>query len=183
MDWYSIVKFLHVVSAIVWLGGGFMLMLLAVRADRAGDTSGTMQAMHATGELGGKLMVPSSLLTLLSGLVMCSFWVGFSDLWIIIGLAGYTATFLVGTLIFKPTADRMAALVARDGLTPGALAEGRRIMSVARFDYTVMLIIVADMVLKPTVADIAILTAMAAVLLAGVGLTLGGLRQSGPAEA
>lgn len=183
MDWYSIVKFFHVVSAIVWLGGGFMLMLLAVRADRAGDTAGTMQAMHATGELGGKLMVPASLLTLLSGLVMCWFWVGFSDLWIVIGLAGYAATFLVGTLVFKPTADRMAKLVANEGLTPAVLGEGRRIMSIARFDYTVMLIIVADMVLKPTIADTAILTAMAALLVAGVGLTWGGLRQSGPAEA
>ncbi|TIV31179.1 MAG: hypothetical protein E5V96_30475, partial [Mesorhizobium sp.] len=28
MDWYSIVKFLHVVSAILWVGGGFVLFLL-----------------------------------------------------------------------------------------------------------------------------------------------------------
>ena len=35
MDWYSIVKFLHVAFAVVWVGGGFTIMLLAVRADRA----------------------------------------------------------------------------------------------------------------------------------------------------
>ena len=40
MDWYSIVKFLHIASATLWVGGGFALMLLAVRADRAGNIEG-----------------------------------------------------------------------------------------------------------------------------------------------
>lgn len=183
MDWYSILKFLHVLSAVVWVGGGFTLMLLAVRADRAGNVDGVMQVMRATADLGNRLFMPASLLTLIFGLLMCSFWVGFSDLWIILGLAGYAATFCIGALIFKPSADRMSALIARDGVTPAALAEGRRIMSVARFDYTVMLVVVADMVLKPTIADPAILTAMAALLVAGTALAVGGLRNTAVAEA
>lgn len=183
MDWYSIVKFLHVLAAVVWVGGGFMLMLLAVRADRAGDIPATIQAIRAAGDLGGKLMVPSSLLTLVLGLVMCWFWVGFSELWIVIGLVGYAATFLIGTLIFKPTADRLSAMIATEGATPAALAEGRRILKVARFDYALMLVIVADMVLKPTAADTAILTAMALVMLAGAAAAFGGLRGGEAAEA
>ncbi|PWK63551.1 DUF2269 family protein [Aminobacter sp. AP02] len=105
MDWYSLVKFLHVVAAVVWVGGGFALMLLAVRADRAGNVDGMLQAMRSVGELGNKLFAPTSLVTLVLGLIMCWFWVGFSDLWIIIGLAGYVTTFLIGTLVFKPAAD------------------------------------------------------------------------------
>ncbi|WP_292091826.1 hypothetical protein [Mesorhizobium sp.] len=49
-----------------------------------------------------------SMLTLAFGLIMCWFSVGFSDLWILIGLAGYATTFCIGMFIFKPTADRMA---------------------------------------------------------------------------
>ena len=117
--------------------------------------------------------MPSSLVTLLTGVTMSWFWVGFSDLWIIIGLAGFATTFLIGTLIFKPTAERMAAVIARDGITPAALVEGRRILKVARFDYAMMLVIVAAMVLKPTSTDIVVLTGMALVLLVGAVAAFG----------
>ena len=183
MDWYSIVKFLHVAAAVLWVGGGFALMLLAVRADMAGNVERTLNAMGAIGELGNRLFMPASVLTLLFGLIMCWFWVGFSQLWIVIGLAGYATTFLVGTMIFKPTADRMGEITAREGMTPAVLAEGRRILRVARFDYAVMLIIVADMVLKPTAADTAILAAMLAVLLLGTLAAFGPARQASPVGA
>ncbi|WP_269931404.1 DUF2269 family protein [Aminobacter sp. HY435] len=182
MDWYSLIKFLHVVAAVVWVGGGFALMLLAVRADRAGDTDGMLQVMRSVGELGNRLFMPASLVTLLLGLAMCWFWVGFSDLWIVIGLAGYATTFMIGTFVFKPTADRMAAIIARDGVTPAALDQGRRILKVARFDYAMMLVIVADMVLKPTLSDGPILGAMAVVFIAGLWAAFDGLRPA-PAAA
>ena len=177
MDWYSIVKFLHIVSATIWVGGGFTLMVLAFLANRAGDVPGTLQAMLATGELGGKLFAPLSILTLALGLVMCWFWVGFSDLWIIIGLAGYATTFCVGMFIFKPTAEKMASMIDRDGVTPGALDLGHRILAAACFDYSVMLVIVADMVLKPALHDIAILAGMLMILAIGLALSLGGKRR------
>lgn len=182
MDFYSVVKFMHVVAAVLWVGGGFALMLLAVRADRAGDTEGMLQVMRSVGELGNRLFMPASLVTLLLGLVMCWFWVGFRDLWIIIGLAGYAATFLIGTLVFKPTADRMSALIARDGVTPAVLEQGRRILKVARFDYAVMLVIVADMVLKPTPSDVPVLATMAMVFGLGLWAAFDGLRPA-PATA
>ncbi|WP_315924641.1 DUF2269 family protein [Mesorhizobium sp. SP-1A] len=172
MDWYSIVKFLHIVCALIWVGGGFTLMLLAARAERAGNIESMLQAMRATGELGNRLFAPLSLATLAFGLVMCGFWAGFSELWIVIGLAGYFVTFSVGMLVFKPTADRMGRMIAKDGLTPAALAQGRRILSAARFDYSVMLVIIADMVLKPTLDDRFVLGGMALVMLGGAALAL-----------
>ena len=177
MDWYSIVKFLHIVSATLWVGGGFVLFLLGVMAERAGNIEDKLQAMRASGQLGGRFFAPMSMLTLLFGLVMCSFWVGFTDLWILIGLAGYATTFSIGMLVFKPSADRMAAMISKDGVTPAALAVGQRIMSAARLDYSVMLVIIADMVLKPTAHDIAILAGMALVVAAGATLAFGGSRR------
>ncbi len=173
MDWYSIVKFLHVAFAVVWVGGGFTIMLLAVRADRAGDIVGMLQTMRATGELGNRLFLPASMLTLLSGFLLCWFWIGFTDLWIVIGLIGFATTATIGATIFKPTADRMAAMIAKDGVTPAALDVGRRILKIARLDYTIMLIVVADMVLKPTSGDTAILATMAVVFVAGLFAAFG----------
>jgi len=177
MDWYSIVKFLHIVSATLWVGGGFVLFLLGVLAERAGNIEDKLQAMRASGQLGGSFFAPMSMLTLIFGLIMCGFWVGFSDLWILIGLAGYATTFSIGMFIFKPTAERMAGMIAKDGVTPAALAVGQRMMSVARFDYAVMLVIVADMVLKPTAHDLAVLAGMALVVVAGATLAFGGSRR------
>ena len=101
MDWYSLVKFLHIVSAVVWVGGGFALMLLALRGERANNIDVMLQSMRATGELGNRLFAPMSMLTFVFGFVMCWFWVGFSDLWVIIGLAGYLVTFTVGMTVFN----------------------------------------------------------------------------------
>lgn len=173
MDLYSIVKFLHVLFAVVWVGGGFAIMLLAIRADRAGDIDGMLRTMRATGELGNRLFLPASLLTLLSGLVLCWFWLGFGDLWVVIGLAGFFTTAMIGSTIFKPTADRMSRMIAADGVTPGALAVGRGMLRIARLDYTIMLIVLADMVLKPTSGDSAILAAMAVALFAGLYAAFG----------
>ena len=183
MDWYSIVKFGHVICALIWVGGGFAMMLNGVLAVRAGDEEATMRAINLSSDLGGRLMVPDSMLTLVFGLVMCWFWVGFSDMWIIIGLAGYAATFLIGLFYFKPTSERVAAMVARDGVTSAALADGRAMLKVARFDYAVMLIVVADMVFKPTFADTVLLTAMAVVLLAGAAAAFGSWSESAASEA
>ncbi|TIX58303.1 MAG: DUF2269 family protein [Mesorhizobium sp.] len=183
MDWYSIIKFLHVLSAILWVGGGFTLMVLAVRADRAGNIEGMLQAMRATGELGNRFFAPMSMLTLAFGLIMCWFWVGFSALWILIGLAGYATTFCIGMFIFKPTADRMAGMIAKDGVTPAALAQGQRTLNAARVDYSVMLVIIADMVLKPTLNDVTILGCMALVLTTGIALAFGGTRRLVPSAA
>jgi len=177
MDWYSIVKFLHIVSATLWVGGGFVLFLLGVLAERAGNIEDKLQAMRASGQLGGRFFAPMSMLTLLFGLIMCAFWVGFSDLWIIIGLVGYATTFSIGMFIFKPTGERMGAMIAKEGVTPSVLAIGQRMMSAARFDYAVMLVIVADMVLKPTMHDVGILAGMILVLVVGATLTFGGSRR------
>ena len=183
MDWYSIVKFGHVICALIWVGGGFAMMLNGVFAVRAGDAEGTMRAIRLSSDLGGRLMVPASMLTLVFGLVLCWFWVGFTDLWIIIGLAGYAATFLIGLLYFKPNSERLAAMVERDGVTPAALEDGKAMLKVARFDYAVMTVVVADMVFKPTSGDTILLTAMAVVLLAGAEVAFAARTETATSEA
>ena len=160
-----------------------MLFLLGVLAQRAGNIEEKLQAMRASGQLGGRFFAPMSMLTLIFGLIMCGFWVGFSDLWIVIGLVGYATTFSIGMFIFKPTGERMGAMIARDGVTPAVLEIGERMMRAARLDYAVMLVIVADMVLKPTAHDIGILAAMALAVVIGVILAFGRARPMVPSAA
>ncbi|ESY50870.1 MULTISPECIES: DUF2269 family protein [unclassified Mesorhizobium] len=183
MDWYSLFKFLHVMAAILWLGGGFAMLLVSILADRAGDDETLMVMLRTTDKLGLRLFVPASIATLASGLVLTSLWTGFSDLWVVIGLCGYAAAFLTGILVLKPSFEKLAAMLAADGMTPAAIAFGRRMIRIVKFDFVIMIVVVADMVLKPTAHDIATLGAMAVVVVGGASLTFASAPRTKPAAA
>ena len=85
--------------------------------------------------------------------------------------------------VFKPTADRMNAMIAKDGVTPSAMAEGRRILTMARLDYTIMLLVVADMVLKPSADQVGLLAVMAVVLVIGAASAFAGPGRAAAADA
>ncbi|MBO6717552.1 MAG: DUF2269 family protein [Rhizobiaceae bacterium] len=172
MDYYTLVKFIHIVAAMIWLGGGFTLMLLSLQAERSADPEAVVRSLRSVTHLGNQLFVPTALITLISGLVMAWFWVGFRDLWIIIALAGFAGTFLMGAAVLKPAADRMIADVARDGVTPAILQDGRRLLRFGRFDYALMLVVVADMVFKPAYGDVAVPLAMGIFLAASAAFFL-----------
>ncbi|MGE0500918.1 MAG: DUF2269 family protein [Rhizobiaceae bacterium] len=182
MDWYSIVKFLHVAAAVIWLGGGFMLIVLSTRAERAGDGAAMMHNLANMAALGNILFMPASMATLATGLALAFIWIGFTDLWIMIALAGAASTFLTGVLFLKPVGDRIAAMVAKDGMTPAAVAEGAKLLRIGKFDYTVMVVIIADMVIKPSWGDQAVIGAMAATVVLGALIFLGP-RRAGDAAA
>ena len=129
------------------------------------------------GALGKTLFVPASFATFVFGLAMvfAAGW-SFAELWVILGLAGFAATFLTGILVLEPRGKKIGAMLARDGVTAAAIAEGRKLVTVSRIDYVILFLVVADMALKPTPADIGVLAAMAAVLLFGAGFLLAGAR-------
>jgi hypothetical protein len=88
----------------------------------------------------------------------------------VLALIGFAGTFVTGAFLLKPIGDRIAATVERDGGTmgPEALAEARRLIILSRLDYVVLLIVVFDMVVKPTGDDAGALIVMGAALAAGV---------------
>lgn len=96
----------------------------------------------------------------------------FDQLWLVLGLAGFAATFLTGILVLKPQSERIAAELARDGMTENAAQDIGRMFTRMRIDYTVIALVVADMTLKPTGDDVLALLLMAGVLAAAVVLVL-----------
>ena len=178
MDWYSIIKLLHVVAAILWLGGGFAMVVLATRADRASDHETLLHHIRSVTLLGARVFVPSSLATLLTGLAMAWLWTGFSEPWILIGIGGFTFTFIMGVAVLGPSATRVLLTAADEGAGPTALRQARRLLQVAKIDLTAMFVVVAAMVLKPSSGDYAVLGAMVAVFAVGAFVCLAGLRAS-----
>lgn len=171
MDWYSIFKFLHVVSAVCWVGGGAVLMWLAVLAGRAGDDEAQMTVVKQTASLALLWFVPSSLATVIFGAVVATIGGLWSSAWVILGLVGFAATFTTGNFVIRPTADAIAKAES-EGRRADAKAQGQKLLQVGKFDYVMLFTVIFDMVVKPGWSDVVWLVLMAIVLAAGAALFL-----------
>ncbi|HMN87015.1 MAG TPA: hypothetical protein PKA74_13630, partial [Bauldia sp.] len=69
MALYDGLLFLHISAAILWIGSGFVLQLLAWRALRAGDGGTMLMVLGSMGSPGKVLFVPASFATFLIGLL------------------------------------------------------------------------------------------------------------------
>lgn len=168
MSWYDIFKFLHVLTAIAWVGGGLVLFVLGISAQRRNDPAVLAQVASHSAYLGLRWFVPASLLTLVFGATAATLGGLWGDAWVVLGLLGFAGTFLIGLLIIKPTSEEAEKLGAA-GKLPEAQAAGGKILQVSKFDYTLLVLVIADMALKPAWSDVLTLAVMAVVLVtAGV---------------
>lgn len=178
-DFYELLLFLHITSAIIWLGAGFLLLVQITSAERGEDRARHLGFYREIGWLSPRLFIPASLSTFVFGvlLVIDGPW-GFDQLWIQIGLIGYLASFFTGLLYFKPTGERVGELVQEHG--PGHPEIDRRLRPMAlvdRFQVLVLFTVVADMVFKPTGDDTGLLIAGAVILALGAVVTVTGLQR------
>lgn len=170
MDFYSLFLFGHIAFAIVWLGSGVMLQVVASRFDRTDDAVALEKLFGITENLGHTLFMPSSLLVIATGVVLTidGPW-SFGSLWVVLALIGFVTTFLIGMLWIAPQSGRIHEVMQSDGgMSPRAQALARRMMVVSRIDTTVLFLVVFDMVMKPSGDDTGTLLVMAAVLLASI---------------
>lgn len=165
MDFYGIFKLLHVLTAIAWVGGGATLLcagLIALRTKDDNTLFGTLGVMNI---LGKTWFIPASLATVVLGAIATTLGGAWGEFWVILGLAGFAATFCTGTFLIEPTGLKIGAALGR-GETVVAKAAGARLLTVVKFDYTVMFIVVADMVLKPGWTDLVTIVVFAAIITA-----------------
>jgi uncharacterized membrane protein len=168
MTRYEFLLIVHVIAVIIWLGAGFTMDLLFLRAERTRNPA----EMGKTGELQEwlvpRVFIPSGFLTLVLGVLLV--WDGpwsFDDLWVLIGLAGWFASFGVGFLFIRPQGEKIKDIVAQYGPTSvGAQRQARRLVVVSRVQLLGLFLVVVDMVLKPTSDDVWTLVILAAILVA-----------------
>jgi len=149
--WYFVFKSIHVFFAIIWLGGGSMLALLAWRANRAKDTGQLLVIGKQAEFLGTRVFMPSSLIVLAMGFVLMHKG-GFSygDFWTLFGLVGWGVSFVVGAAFLGPQAGKLGKLMETHGPDdPMVIARLDRVLNVARVDMILVLLIAIDMVAKP----------------------------------
>jgi uncharacterized membrane protein len=174
MSLYEFLLFVHILAAATWFGSGLLLQIQASRAESVSDDDGLRRVIEDAVWLATRLFIPASLVVLVAGfgLVSEGDW-SLGNLWLVLGLLGYAATFLTGIAVIKPRSERIAAIIGRDGgMSPVAAYESRKLLALARIDYVVLLLVIADMAIKPSGDDVVLLIVMAAVLVAGTGYTI-----------
>src|SRR3954470_9870480 len=180
MTWYELFLFIHIGGSIVWIGAGFLSLLLAPTYDRESDEVAIKRFLHDQEWLAMKLFVPASLIVVVMGIALViesDAWT-FSYLWIVLGLVGYAATFVTGFFFLRPASEGIGAEMEREGgrLTPELRVRIRKLIVMARVDYVTFALVVLDMVAKPTGDDTGLLVAMALILVAGVAYIAVGVR-------
>jgi uncharacterized membrane protein len=149
--WYALFKSVHVLFAVIWVGGGTLLAILGLVAERKNDPAELATVARQAALVGERLFAPAGLIVFLMGIAMMlnTDW-GWGTFWVDAGLVGYASTFVTGIAVLTPLAKKINALVASKGPThPETTAAIQRILLVVRFDLAVLLLVIADMVTKP----------------------------------
>ena len=149
--WYAFFKVVHVAGAVFWVGGGLTLTVYALRAERKSDPAEMAMIARQAAFIGERFFAPAGLLVLGMGIAMVvNLGLDWGAFWIVAGLVGYGITFLTGLLVLGPQAKRVGNLIETSGPeAPDTQSAIRRILLIARVDEAVLLLVVADMVLKP----------------------------------
>ena len=149
---FAIFKLIHVVVAVFWVGGGILLTVLALRAERAKDPDEMAHIARQAVFAGERLFAPAGLVVLAMGITMVinSPEIGFGTTWVDIGLTGYALSFATGIGVLAPMSRRIVTLLEDKGAAaPETQAAIARILLIARVDIAVLLVVVADMFMKP----------------------------------
>jgi hypothetical protein len=180
MTLYDLLLFVHIAATIVWIGAGFLSLVLGTSYAARDDEPAMQRFLKDQEWLALRLFVPASLTVLLLGIALViesEAWT-FDQLWIVLGLIGFAATFVTGLFLIKPASERIGAQMEREGgrLTPALRTEIRKLIVKSRVDYVVLTLVVFDMVAKPTGDDTVMLIAMGAILAAGIAYIAARLR-------
>lgn len=148
----TIYKSIHVLAAAIWVGSDVALHVLAVRAKKAGPDQMGYVAKEI-GFYGKHILTTSALVLVVFGfLTMNQTGYGMGDLWISFGLVVWLASFVTGVFYVGPTADKLGRAIDEAG---GTMPESQaaildRILLISRVEILFLLLIIVDMVVKPT---------------------------------
>jgi uncharacterized membrane protein len=149
--WYSAFKAVHVIAAVIWIGGGALLMILGIVAERKGDPVELATVARQAAMVGEKLFAPAGIVVVAMGVAMMinTNW-GWGKFWVIAGLVGYAITFVTGVAVLSPMTKKIAALTQEKGPSdPETAAAITRVLQIVRVDVAMLLLVVVDMVVKP----------------------------------
>ncbi len=151
LTWYQWFKAAHVLAAVLWVGGGFMLTIYAILTLRQNDPAEMASFARKVGLIGERFFTPLSFVVLGFGFGLVENGnLGYGHFFVQFSLAAWAASALLGILFLGPESGRLGKLLpARPPDDPEVQYRIRRILMVARLDVLLLLATVFVMTTKP----------------------------------
>jgi uncharacterized membrane protein len=152
MTLYTFFKSIHVITAVIWVGGAVTIQAYAFRILRTGD--GRRQADFAkdTEIVSMRVFIPSTIVLFVAaiGLMENGNW-PWGQNWTVLGLIAFALSFVLGAGYLGPEGGRIAEVIEKEGPeSPEAQRRIRRILMISRAGLVVLLTVIVNMVVKPT---------------------------------
>lgn len=146
---FGALKFIHVVSVIVWVGGIITMTLLNMRLARVREAGAQAALAQFGGFVGRAVFLPAAGLTFLAGLAT-GLSAGFqlNSLWIIWGFAVIVLSMLLTNGVMRPLGARIGAL-ASSGQQAQVPALQSRLLWLSVLNIVLLLSAVWVMIAKP----------------------------------
>jgi uncharacterized membrane protein len=146
---YEVLLFIHILAAMVWVGGSIMLFIVTGRVDRTGDAQFRARFM-TTAAVVGPVIGASSFVVLGAGIwmVLERDAIELSQTWIWLALILFGVTAIGGLAYFGPASKRIVAALEA-GQMEEADRRARTFSLASRLDTLLLLVIVGLMVFKP----------------------------------
>src|ERR1700736_2660906 len=149
---YGVLKFLHVLSVVVWVGGVTALSVVTWRLRSERNREVLAALLRQATSYGQRVAGPASFIVLLTGPMMVGMaHIGFGTFWVLWGFAGLTAHFWIGaTALRRRTGALLQLASAGSGDDAAIVAAARGLWSAQLIYLAIMPAVMAAMVLKPT---------------------------------
>ena len=150
---YDFLLTVHVLGAILWVGGGVTIHILFRRALRLPDPHATHERTRELEWVGQRFYAAFSLFLLVAGILLVTRDEGgfeFSDTFIQIGLTGWAISFLIGIGFYEREGKKRESIVEAEGADSASVAASfKRTAMVNSFELLILLLVVVAMTTKP----------------------------------
>ena len=148
---YQVLLYIHIVSAVIWVGGAFAIQALAILASRSDDPTELPWLGRKLVILGSRVFMPAATVLFLAGALMTIQQWSFGNTWIAVSVGLFVLSAVGGAVYLGPRAKRVAELFDAEG---PASTEARELIGklffATRLELVSFAIILALMVFKPS---------------------------------
>lgn len=141
---------IHILAAVIWVGGAFTMQLFAIRATRAGDNEYLVAVTRDIEWIGTRFFIPSSLILVVFGFLLINEADLDYEFWIVFPIVIWLLSFLAGVAFLGPESGRVSkAFDAQGAGSAEGQARLKRVFLVSRIELVFLILVVLDMALKP----------------------------------
>src|ERR1051325_10369797 len=149
---YSVFKFLHVLGAMVWIGGLLAVSVLNARVARTSDREAMTAAGNQSEFFGARVLGPAVGITAIAGVVLIGVSGWIFPLWVVWGIVAMIFSAVLGATVIRRTGTQLL-----DAVRPSAPGDAatriptlqRHLAQLGAINMIVLLSVVWVMVEKP----------------------------------